>query len=137
MLKLETKVDLDRLIVEDIQESLTLDYKDAAALGKSNSQRSELCKDVSVFANSAGGQIVYCIQEKGHHPTRVQDVDGVDPTAISREWIEQVIDSNVRPRIEGLVIKPIDVGTGRVAYVITIPQAIGNAPHMAPDLASV
>jgi len=30
MLKLETKSDLDRLIEEDIQESLTLDYKSRA-----------------------------------------------------------------------------------------------------------
>jgi predicted HTH transcriptional regulator len=66
-LKLETKSDLDRLIADDIQESLTLDYKDARALGKTDPQRNELCKDVSAFANSAGGQIIYGIQEKGHH----------------------------------------------------------------------
>ena len=56
MLKLETRSDLQRLIDDDIQESATLDYKDAAALGRSNQQRSELFKDVSAFANSAGGQ---------------------------------------------------------------------------------
>src|SRR5262249_16420863 len=56
MLKLETRSDLQRLIDDDIQESATLDYKDAAALGSSNQQRSELFKDVSAFANSAGGQ---------------------------------------------------------------------------------
>jgi hypothetical protein len=133
VLKLDSKAHLDRLITEDIQESLTLDYKDAAALGRSNNQRNELCKDVSAFANSAGGQIVYGMQETGHHPTRVQDADGVDPTIIPREWIERVIDSNVQPRIDGLLIKPIDVAPGRVAYVITAPQAMGKAPHMAPD----
>src|SRR5215510_5131093 len=63
MLKLETKLDLDRLIEEDIQESLTLDYKDAQALEKTDRKRNELCKDVSAFANSAGGQIIYGIQE--------------------------------------------------------------------------
>jgi hypothetical protein len=133
MLKLETKSDLDRLIEEDIQESLTLDYKDARALEKTDQKRNELCKDVSAFANSAGGQIIYGIQEDGHHPVRVQDADAVNPADISREWVEQVIDSNVQPRIQNLRIHPIDVALGRVAYVITIPQATTNAPHQAPD----
>jgi Putative DNA-binding domain len=133
MLKLETKSDLERLKNDDIQESTTLDYKDAAALGKTSTQRSELCKDVSAFANSAGGQIIYGIQEDGRHPVRVQDVDAVNPADISREWIEQVIDSNVQPRIQNLRIQHIDVAPGRVAYVITIPQATTSAPHQATD----
>ena len=133
MLKLETKSDLDLLIANDIQESSALDYKDARALGKTDPQRNELCKDVSAFANSAGGQIIYGIQEKGHHPVRVQDADAVNPADISREWVEQVIDSNVQPRIQNLLIQPIDVAPGHVAYVITIPQATSHAPHQAPD----
>src|SRR5258708_2548692 len=133
MLKLEERPDLDGLIARDIQESLTLDYKDARSLGKSSPQRNELCKDVSAFANSAGGQIVYGIEEKDHHPVRVQEGDGVDSAVITREWIEQVIDSSIQPRITGLRIKPIDVAPGRLAYAITIPAATTNAPHMAPD----
>jgi hypothetical protein len=135
MLKLETKSDLDRLIADDIQESLTLDYKDARALGKTDKQRNELCKDASAFANSAGGQIIYGIEEKDHQPARVQDSDSVDPVDITREWIEQVIDSNIQPRIQNLGIQLIDVATKpkRVAYVITIPQATTSALHQAPD----
>jgi len=66
---------------------------------------------VSAFANSAGGQIIYGIQEDGHHPVRVQDVDAVNPADISREWIEQVIESNIQPRIQNLRIQPIDLPT--------------------------
>jgi hypothetical protein len=62
MLKLQNRSDLDHIVAADIQESLTLDYKDAAALGKNSPQRNELCKDVSAFANSAGGQIIYGVQ---------------------------------------------------------------------------
>ena len=56
MLKLETKADLQRLIDDEIPESLTLDYKASALLGRKNDQRNELFKVVSPFANSAGGQ---------------------------------------------------------------------------------
>jgi hypothetical protein len=128
MLKISTKEDLQRLVDEEIQESLILDYKASPALARDDKPRDELCKDVSAFANSAGGQIIYGIVEKDRKPVKVDD--GSD---LSREWIEQVIDSNVQPRLDGLVITPVPVGSGRHAYVLTIPQASGRAPHQAPD----
>jgi Putative DNA-binding domain len=128
MLKISTKEDLQRLVDDEIQESLTLDYKASPALARDDKQRDELCKDVSAFANSAGGQIIYGIEEKDSKPIKVDD--GSD---LSREWIEQVIDSRVQPRLDGLVITPVPVGSGRHAYVLTIPQASGRAPHQAPD----
>jgi hypothetical protein len=83
---------------------------------------------VSAFANSAGGQIIYGIEEKDQKPRKIDQ--GSD---LTREWIEQVIDSNVQPRVDGLVITPISISSGRNAYVLTIPQALGRAPHQAPD----
>lgn len=128
MLKLETKADLQSLVSDEIRESLTLDYKASPALGKDSKQRDELCKDVSAFANSAGGQIVYGIEEKDHKPVKIDA--GSD---LPKEWIEQVVDSNVQQRIEGLIITPIEMGIGRYAYVLSIPQALARAPHQAPD----
>jgi hypothetical protein len=130
MLKLETKADLDRLIIEEIKESLTLDYKASGALGKDSKQRDELCKDVTAFANSAGGQIIYGLEEdKNNLPVKVDD--GAD-SSITKEWIEQVIDSRIQPRIDGLVITPIQLAKG-LGFVLTIPQATSRAPHQAPD----
>jgi hypothetical protein len=128
MLKISIKEDLQRLVDEEIQESLTLDYKASPSLARDDRSRDELCKDVSAFANSAGGQIIYGIVEKDRKPVKVDD--GSD---LTREWIEQVIDSRVQPRVDGLVITPVPVGSGRHAYVLTIPQASGRAPHQAPD----
>jgi Putative DNA-binding domain len=128
MLKLETVEDLEQLIKEEIQESLTLEYKASASLGRGNNQRNELIKDVSAFANSAGGQIVYGIEEIDRKPIRL---DG--GSEVGREWIEQVIDTNVQPRIEGLVIRPISLKSGNHAYAIDIPPAVARAPHQALD----
>src|SRR5262245_2864051 len=102
MLKFASTDDLKRLIAEEIQDSLTLDYKASAALGKDSKARDELCKDVSAFANSAGGQIIYGIEEKDRKPVRIDQ--GSD---VTREWIEQVIDSNVQPRLEEFIVTPI------------------------------
>ena len=128
MLKLNSKADLQSLINDEIPESLTLDYKASDSLAKDSKHRDELCKDVSAFANSAGGQIVYGIEEKNHKPTKIDA-----GSELPREWIEQVINSNVQQRIEDLVISPIPVGNARHAYVITVPQASARAPHQAPD----
>lgn len=71
------------------------------------------------FANSAGGQIVFGVTEDKRLPIQVDE--GFDESDISKEWIEMVIDTNVSPRIEGLVIRVIPLETGRVIYVIEIP----------------
>jgi hypothetical protein len=81
------------------------------------------------LANSAGGQIVYGVEEHENLPTKVDDDADA---AITKEWIEQVIDSRVQPRIEGLVITPIQLAKG-LGFVLTIPQATSRAPHQAPD----
>jgi predicted HTH transcriptional regulator len=85
MLRLETKSDLQRLVDDEILESLTLDYKKSPALAKDSASRDELCKDVSAFANSAGGRIIYGIPEKDQKPQPLDS--GVPNDKISREWI--------------------------------------------------
>jgi Putative DNA-binding domain len=126
MLKLETRDDLQSLIDDEIPESLTLEYKSSAGLAKDSKSRDELCKDVSAFANSSGGQIVYGIEEKNNKPVRI-DVGSDMP----REWIEQVINSNIHPRIRGLIITPISLEGSRQAFVLTVPTS--NTAHQAPD----
>jgi hypothetical protein len=71
--------------------------------------------------------------EDGHVPTRIDT--GYDPNVISKEWLEQVINSRIQRRIDGLVIKqvPLPVSSnGKVAYVVHIP-ASRRAPHQASD----
>jgi predicted HTH transcriptional regulator len=116
------------------QESLTLDYKASAALAKNDKTRQDLSKDVSAFANSAGGFLVYGMLENKHVPTSI-DV-GVDRNVITKEWLESVIKSVIQPVVEDLVIKQIDLpskGAGMVAYVVQIAQATSRAPHQAQD----
>src|SRR2546428_396521 len=91
------EADILELIKEGVQESVTLDYKACDALGKSDAKKNELSKDVSAFANSAGGTIVYGVLENGHVPVSIDR--GYDPFDISKEWLEQVINSRIQRRI--------------------------------------
>ena len=125
--------DLLELVKQGTQESIDLEYKGCNALGKNDGKKNEISKDVSAFANSAGGTIVYGMIEDGHVPTAIDH--GFDPKQISKEWLEQVINSRIHRRIDGVKIKQINLSTtnpSRVAYVVCIPQSL-RAPHQAAD----
>jgi predicted HTH transcriptional regulator len=57
------QAELERHIKDGVEENLNLDYKAADALGTSDGKKKEITKDVSAFANSAGGIIIYGIKE--------------------------------------------------------------------------
>jgi hypothetical protein len=132
VLDLKSKADLQRLVDEGLEESLTLDYKDSRALTRDGGGPGELCKDVSALANSAGGQIVYGIEEDKatKKPRRVDD--GVADPKVTREWIDQILNSRVQTRINGVTTARIDMGNGQFGYVISVPQT-QTGPHQAPD----
>jgi hypothetical protein len=127
MLQIRTVEDLDRLIKDQVMENLTLDYKQSLDLQRDEKKKEKLCVEITSFANSAGGQVVYGIKEDKHYPVEIDE--GAD---VSKEWIEQVIDSNVQPRIEGLIVHPIKLSKGW-GYCVDIPPATTRAPHQAPD----
>ena len=126
--------DLQALIRDEVQESLTLDYKRSAALGKGNLERNNLSKDVSAFANSDGGLLVYGMVENGQVPTAI-DV-GVDRTQITKEWLESVLRTNIHPTVDRMLIKQVPLPGKEpeaVVYVLEIGQATSRAPHQAFD----
>jgi hypothetical protein len=125
--------DLLALIEHKVQENLEMDYKQCDALQITESRKNEISKDVSAFANSAGGVIVYGMKENGHVPTAL-DI-GFDPNQISKEWLEQVINSRIQRRLVGVRVNQVDLATtapGKVAYVVYVPQS-RDAPHQASD----
>jgi len=121
-------------ITEGNEENSQLEYKAAAALKKTSSKKSEIRKDVSAMANSAGGIIIYGVDEfsdksKAHLP---QKIAPVKRSEISREWLDQVI-SHIKPPIKDFKIFPVDIGTDPddVVYVVYVPKGI--TAHQADD----
>lgn len=135
MLIPKSKEELLSLIENQIEESLQLEYKSADSLQNDDKRKTEMCKDISAMANSQGGIIIYGIKEfddqlKKHLPEKITPVDR---TKITKEWIENVIHGNVFPRIENLIIHPINLNEpNEVAYVIEIPQS--TTAHQSSDL---
>lgn len=129
-----TETRINQMIADGIEESLHLDYKAAGALAKRPEKKCEIVKDVTAFANSDGGVIIYGVREHAsasqkHLPSHI---DPIRRTEISKEWLEHVI-ANAAPRIAGVKINPIpNQGNSETClYAVEIPR--GETAHQCTD----
>jgi hypothetical protein len=142
------ETDLDGVIEAGQKENTGIDYKASAALNfkdktalkngrgtLGDKHREDLIRDVAAMANAEGGLIIYGIAErKGGYPDHVDD--GIDLKVVNADTIEQLILSNIHPRLEDFFIKAIELkskGKATYAYVISISKAAKNAPHQSDD----
>lgn len=129
-LKEYTISDIEQLIQDEVEENIHLDYKRCGSLSKEDKKRTEIAKDVSAFANSDGGIIVYGLAEVENKPESLSFIDG---NIYTKEWLENVINL-IQPRIHGIEIFPIrkDEDLEKTIYVVKIPRS-ASAPHMSLD----
>src|SRR5467141_4371145 len=98
MLKLENESELKALHEGNVKESVYLEYKASGAVDKKDdTKKLEIARDVSAFANSVGGQIIYSMTEKDHEPAGLDD--GIDPKIYPTLWFEQILQQHVTPNI--------------------------------------
>ena len=130
------ELDIQALVDNEEQESATLEFKqklDSTGEEKSiKDVKKELVKDVSAMANANGGLIIYGIKEEGG---KAKEVVGIEEEMNGRpvkEWVEQVLISNVRPR---LAFRPQVVNLendGKIVLVLQVSR-IPYRPHMVLD----
>ncbi|HEX3070582.1 MAG TPA: ATP-binding protein [Thermoanaerobaculia bacterium] len=121
--------DLNALITNQVVEDLHLDYKRSAAFDKAlNDVKTDLSKDVSAFANSDGGVLVYSVVEDNATKLPVSLDSGVDHTKWTRERIESLINAYVSPRVDSLEVHQIRLSSDRSAYIIAVPKS-ARGPH--------
>ena len=107
-----TEADLVSLVKESATENTELEFKRCAAVTKNPEGKAEISRDVSAMANAAGGTIIYGIVEKDHVATAVE---GFDESLVSKEFLDQVISSNIQPHIEGLRIHRVPLKSSGVS----------------------
>ena len=117
------------LINNRAEESIHLEFKDARAF--SDRKKKDISQDVSAFANSDGGIIIYGIREEDHIAKELSFING---RTYTKEWLEQVIQGNIQKRIEGVIIHPIRFNgeIEKSIYVVEIPTS-PLAPHISSD----
>lgn len=124
-----TQQRLEAMIANCAEESVYMDFKAAAAL--TNDKKKDICKDVSAFANSDGGVIIYGMNEVDHKAHSFSFIDGY---TVTKEWLEQVIKDGIHRRIDGIRIHPIrfENDIKQTVYVVEVPLS-PLAPHMTKD----
>jgi hypothetical protein len=122
---------LNQLIANGVEENAELEYKSAAALQREDKKITEATKDVSAFANSNGGILIYGISEDRTNRHLPGNIDPVDRKAITKEWLEQILNARIRPRIHGIKIHVVTIADDKVVYILEIPK--GETAHQAND----
>ncbi|KXK02152.1 MAG: Divergent AAA domain protein [Acidobacteria bacterium OLB17] len=126
----KTLEEINQMIADGVEENISLDYKAADALQNTDGKKKEIAKDVSAMANSAGGVIIYGVKESDDEKRKhlPETITPIDCRTFSKEQLEQIINGNVSPKIEGLLIHPISTGNEfDVVYVVEVPQ--GDTAH--------
>lgn len=125
------EADLASLITNRAEESLYLEFKAAGALQSSDGKKNEIAKDVSAFANSDGGILIYGINEADHQAESFSYVDG---NAYTKEWLENIIQSRINRRLPDFMVYPVrfDNDFSKTVYVVKIGRSY-HAPHMTSD----
>jgi hypothetical protein len=126
---------LEQHVNGKIQEHLHLEYKACADL-LGNVDIHELSKDVSAFANADGGTLIFGIKEgqgrdKKHLPESL-DEGFTRGGKVSAIWLEDILLSNISPKIQGLKPYEIELENGNFLLVLEVPQS-HYGPHMAKD----
>ncbi|MBD0327999.1 MAG: ATP-binding protein [Pyrinomonadaceae bacterium] len=124
--------DVVAFLQQRIGENLTVEYKRELSTS-TNKDRSELCKDVSAFANSQGGTVFYGVDEDQPDRTPRLPPYGT-PRRVGRqsveEWASQVLRSGVQPPLD-FEMETFDYGGGPDRCVLVVrTNASPSAPHM-------
>lgn len=123
-----TKEDLENLVRNHKQEDSFLDFK-RDLYGKTDTDKKELLKDVSAFANGSGGEIIIGIEEDNY--SQAKTLCGFTTTNISVEKnrIEQIIMNGLEPKLDTFKVRYIHIGNHRFVMIIRIEHS-PLFPHM-------
>ena len=120
-----TEQDLIDLVTNSVAERTTLDYKQQLPEMNDAGKR-ELLADISSFANTAGGDLIFGIAESGGVPT---DIPGVQISDIDQEIqrFESIIRTVLAPRIRNS-IRAVTLQKGGYVLIIRAEQS-WYGPH--------
>jgi hypothetical protein len=128
-----TASDLAALVTERVEEGRQLEFKRELP-GSKDEDKIELCADVSSFANTGGGYLLFGIDETDGAASGVRGLPGVDvDAAILR--IEQILAAGIDPPVPGIAFRRIPTEEDASVIAIHVPRS-WRAPHLVKCRAS-
>jgi hypothetical protein len=118
--------DLQSIVTNEIPEGVALEYKRSAVLADRDVKA--VCKGVTAFANSAGGQFIFGVESVEGKPRRL---DGGVSGPSKRDWIFQIISVSTSPPVESFDVIELSGPSGSY-YVIDV-HVSDHAPHQSVD----
>lgn len=110
-----------------VPEGRSIEYKRELP-GSRDEDKKEFLADVSSFANAAGGDLFYGIEETGGIPTAIPGIQTADADAEIRR-LDSIVRSSIDPRLPGVHLRAIPLSNGAYVLVIRVPQSWAS-PHM-------
>lgn len=121
-----TEAHLQDLIETGAAEGKAIDFKRDLP-GRDNQSRHDLLADVCAFANVAGGDLVFGMDEDGEGVAREIVGQDVNPDHECLR-LQDICLNGLEPRLTGIHAHPVTVAEGRFAFVVRVPQS-WNPPH--------
>jgi len=118
--------DIDNLINQQVTENRSLEFK-RDLIGSKDEDKREFLADISAFANTAGGDLIFGVEEDGGRATAIAPINVIDPDAELRR-LEDILRSGVDPRIPKYEFRWISNGAQVQVLLIRIHRSWA-APH--------
>ena len=112
-----------------IPEGLYLDYKEALSGTSEKEARREFLKDVTAFANAAGGHLFFGVKEATEGILIESQLVGMENGDALAQDLERLASTSIDPRIPGLRIVLVPLKSGRSCLIVHIPPSLSR-PHM-------
>lgn len=112
-----------------IPEGLYLDYKVALSGTSDKDSKREFLKDVTAFANAAGGQIVLGAKEPADGQSVEEALVGIECAEAIAQDLERLCSTSIDPRIPGLGFFRVSLASGKSCLIINVPPSLSR-PHM-------
>ena len=118
--------DIQELTIAEIPEGKTVEYKEFLP-DDSYDGKKEFLADISSFANTSGGHILFGIKEEKGIPIDIPGLANIDfDQEILR--LENIIRDGIEPRISDISVKKISSDTVKPILLIRVPQS-WSKPH--------
>lgn len=115
-----TFIDLQKLIANSVQEGKTIDYKQEYSL-VTDKEKGEFLADVSSFANSLGGDLIFGIREETGIAREIISIN-VKNIDEEKQKIENLVRDGIAPRIT-IDLKFVEMGEQRNVLIVRIGKS--------------
>jgi hypothetical protein len=119
------EADLTALISNGVAEGRMIDYKRVLP-GNSDADKKEFLADVSSFANTSGGDLIFGMEEAAGVPTQIVGVQAGDLDLEIRR-LDSILEAGLSPRIR-YSIRTVTTGAGERVVVLRVERSWAG-PH--------